>query len=308
MDEYNIQMPLNIGLVHLTDNIKSPDQAFSLADVACTVARNRKDNQIHIYNPQQDRSTVDVLDQNWAVRIKDALQNDNFKLVFQPIINLKNSGEASYEVLLRMKSTGESDILPSQFLHAARKSDLEIEIDKWVLSNTLSTVSHLEHQNTTVFVKLSESSLKSLEFFNWLKQLNTEDKQRLVLEITEELALQAPSEILNLLQERQHSGYKVCIEQFGNHPESENNLLELKADFYKIDGAFVNHLSTNRKNQSIVHKIALSAKNNNIKTIACFVQDADSLAILWQEGFDCIQGNYLQSPGPELNYQFNSLI
>ena len=308
VEDNSIHMPLNIGMVHLDDNISTPEQAFSLADVACTVARNRSDEEVHVYNPEADRSTVKTLDQNWENSIKDAIENNNFKLVFQPVISLKSPGIPNYEVLLRMKSSTGNDILPNQFLHAAKQSDLEIEIDRWVISNALNTLKATNQHDTSIFVKVSEGSLRSIDFFNWLKSLSAEDKKCMVLEISEELAIQWPSEILNLIQERQSSGFQICIEQFGNHPESENELFELCADYYKIDGAFSNHLATNRKHQSIIHKIALSTKGRNIKTIACFVQDADSLAILWQEGFDYIQGNYLQTPESELDYKFDSLI
>lgn len=308
MEDYNISMPLNTGVVHISSNITSPDQAFSLADVACTVSRNRKQHKLHIYNPEQDRSTVEAQDQNWTTRIKDAIENDNFKLVFQPIISLKTPGAANYEVLLRMKSSTESDILPNQFLHAAKQSDLEIEIDQWVIANALKQLNSTKQTDTTIFIKLCETSLRSIDFMNWLEKLSLRDRRQMVLEISEEMALKWPSDTLNLLNERQHCGYKVCIEQFGNHPESQLELLELNADFYKIDGTFINHLATNRKHQSIIHKIALSTKGRNIKIIACFVQDADSLAILWQEGIDYIQGNYLQTPQSDFDYQFESAI
>ena len=308
VEEHSVKLPLNIGLVHLQANIDSPEQAFSLADVACTVARNRQSGEIHVFNPEQDRSTVEAVDQNWDTSIQQALKNDDFKLVFQPIISLKSPGQANYEVLLRMKSSSGNDILPSQFLHAAKQSQLEVDIDCWVISHALNTLKATNQTETMIFVKISEGSLKSMDFFNWLKSLNTKDKKQMVIELTEELAIRWPSDTLNLLQERQHSGYRVCIEQFGNHPETTEELFELKADFYKIDGAFSNHLATNRKHQSIIHKISLSTKGRNIQTIACFVQDADSLAILWQEGFDYIQGNYLQAPQPRLDYEFGSLL
>ncbi|MDX1810428.1 MAG: EAL domain-containing protein [Gammaproteobacteria bacterium] len=308
VEHYEINMPLNIGMVYLQNSISTPDQAFSLADVACTVARNRNDQQIHLYNPEQDRSTVEDLDQNWANSIRDAISNDNFRLVFQPIISLKTPGVAIYEVLLRMKNNDGKDILPNQFLHAARQNELELEIDKWVIKHTLKTLNLSQQQETLVFIKLGEASVRSLKFIQWLRALPAADKYKMVLEITEETAIKWPSETLNLLQERQNSGFKVCIEHFGNHPEAENELFDLCADFYKVDGAFSSHLATNRKHQSIIHKIALSSKGKSIKMIACFVQDADSLAILWQEGYDYIQGNYLQPPGHDFDYQFESLI
>ena len=129
----------------------------------------------------------------------------------------------------------------------------------------------------------------------------------MIFEIPETVAMNHPAETLHFVQECKLLGIENCLEHFGNSPDAVNELKALNIKYCKIDRAFTNHLSTNRKNQMVINSISREAKNIGVKTIACCIQDANSLAVLWQEGIDYIQGNYLQSPKPALNYQFNQL-
>ena len=252
--DQSIKVASNIGAVHLTSLVHSPDQAFSLADVACTVSRNRKKNQLHIYNPEEDRSTVESIDQSWVDKIKDAIEHDNFKLLFQPIVSLGTEMQEIYEVLLRIKRSGGDDILPNQFLHFARQSNQESDIDKWVIEHTIKTLTK-KNANIQFFINLSESSLKDINFIEWLEKHHAHQIKNLVFEIPEDTMLQWQSEAIHFIQQIKIHGGAVCIDQFGNHPESKAQIDAMHADFYKIDGAFINNLSTNRKHQSIVHNI-----------------------------------------------------
>jgi len=308
VDDYTVHAAVNLGLVHINDQIQNPDQAFSLADVACTVSRNKNQHEIHVYSQKEDRSTVETVDFSWKGRIEDALKNDNFRLVFQPILHIKNNPTPMYEVLLRMKSSHGKDILPGQFLHAAKQSEQELTIDQWVVTHTLKLLNESADADTCLFVKLSAASLKSMDFIKWLKEQCGVRSSQLVFEIAEHVALEFESEILHFIQEIKKIGCKVCLEHFGNHPDASDELTALGSDYYKIDGAFINHLATNRKHQAIIRNIVRNTAINDAYIIACFVQDADSLAILWREGVDYIQGNYLQIPNSQLSYKFEAQI
>ena len=306
--EHNISVSSNIGVVHITNQLHTLDQALSLADVACTVSRNRKQNKPHIYNSEEDRSTVERVDQNWVDKIKDALRFDNFKLLFQPIVSLGSEHENLYEVLLRIKRSGGEDGLPSQFLHFARQSKLESDIDKWVVKNAVNILEENNKEPIRLFINLSESSLKSIGFIEWLEEHYSSQIINLVFEIPEDIAIKWQSETLHFIQQiRSHDG-TICIDQYGNHPDDTSQINALRADFHKVDGAFINNLSTNRKHQSIIHNICLDTEESDTKLIANYVQDSDSLAILWREGFDFIQGNYLQAPAAHLDYKFEDQI
>jgi len=306
----SIKVSCNIGIVHMTNLIHSPDQALSLADVACTVSRNNTQHHLHIYNPEEDRSTVESVDQSWADKIKDALKNNNFRLLYQPIVSLGAEKEKLFEVLLRIKSSGNEDTLPNQFLHFAQQSKLDNSIDKWVIKQSVQTIEKNQSEPIRLFINLSEASLKDINFIEWLQDNYDSQLINLVFEIPEHIALKWPSETLHFIQQIHNLNGEVCIDQFGNHPENQAQIDSLHADHHKIDGTFISNLSTNRKHQSIIHNICLNAQDSNTDTslIASYVQDADSLAILWREGVDFIQGNYLQPPAGNLDYKFESQI
>ena len=308
IDDQKINVKINLGLVHISKHIENPDQAISLADVACTVSRNKKLHLMHVYTQNEDRSTVETVDFSWTGRIKDALKNDNFKLVYQPILHIKNNPTPLYEVLLRMKSSRGDDILPGQFLHTAKQSGQEEDIDKWVINQVLKLLESSTAINTSFFINLSETSINSIEFISWILETCKSHGQHIVFEITEHHAIHFESEVLHFIQEVKKIGCHICIEHYGNQPDASETLAEMDADYYKIDGAFINHLATNRKHQSIIHNIVLNTNDKKVKTIACYVQDADSLAILWREGIDFIQGNYLQIPNSQLSYKFEAQI
>ncbi len=272
----------------------------------------RKESHIvkkaHIHSPAENNSTTKSADQNWANKIKDALTNDKFKLVFQPIVSLGANQESLYEVLLRIKDSNNDNELPNQFLHFAQQSKLEVEIDKWVIKNAVDILEKDNKDPIRFFINLSESSLKDWGFIEWLQENYDSQVMNLVFEIPEAMAMEWQPETLRFIQKIKALEGAICIEHFGNNPDKREQVSALNADFHKIDGGFIENLSTNRKNQSLVTHICQDTKKPTTKLIAAYVQDADSLAILWQEGIDFIQGNYLQPPESHLDYKFEGQI
>jgi EAL domain-containing protein (putative c-di-GMP-specific phosphodiesterase class I) len=98
------------------------------------------------------------------------------------------------------------------------------------------------------------------------------------------------------------------LEHFGASPNSFQLLKHLPVDFLKIDGSFIHNLASDTDNQAMVKSILDTAKSTNKQCIAEYVEDAHSLAVLWQSGIHFIQGNFLQEPSEELDYDFSSEI
>ena len=86
--------------------------------------------------------------------------------------------------------------------------------------------------------------------------------------------------------------------------ESIDYLAHLNTHFLKIDGLLISSLANDNSSQEITKKIAALAQANNKQTIAEFVHDANTLAVLWQHGINFVQGHYLQQPDHEMNYNF----
>jgi len=101
---------------------------------------------------------------------------------------------------------------------------------------------------------------------------------------------------------------KTALEHFGAGPNSFQLLKHLPVDFLKIDGSFIHNLASDTDNQAMVRSILATANSMNRQCIAEYVQDAHSLAVLWQSGIQFIQGNFLQEPSEALDYDFSSEI
>jgi len=305
-NEQEFQIYWNAGIAHITDGITDAEQALTLADSAIISSQNSKQHKIHVFAPKVDDESLPCVDMEQITKIKEALENDTFKLVYQPIIHIKDSPTPIYEVLLRMESDNGELILPSAFLPAAKLANICEDIDRWVISQAMNVLRTSGQKQLKLFVNISEASIQDLSFIAWLKTNDTTYLQHMVFEISETIAITHPAEAIHFSQECKSLGIEICIEHFGNNPDAQIELKRLNAKYCKVDGALAKHLSTNRKNQVLINHLSKTTKKLGIKTIACYVQDADSLAVLWQEGVDYIQGNYLQSPKPSLNYQFNN--
>ena len=130
----------------------------------------------------------------------------------------------------------------------------------------------------------------------------------IIFEIAEKDASQHLKHAKALVKTLQELRCQTALEHFGAGPNSFQLLKHLPVDFLKIDGSFIHNLASNNDNQAMVKSILDTASSMNKQCIAEYVQDAHSLAVLWQSGIDYIQGNFLQEPSEALNYDFSGEI
>ena len=101
-------------------------------------------------------------------------------------------------------------------------------------------------------------------------------------------------------------GCKLVLEQFGAGLDSFQLLSHFTPGFVKIDRSFMEDLSKNPNNQNRVRELAQKARDQGIQSIAEFVQDAASMSILFSQGIDYVEGNFLAIAGPDMNYEFDA--
>jgi EAL domain-containing protein (putative c-di-GMP-specific phosphodiesterase class I) len=132
---------------------------------------------------------VKSYDQIWVKHIRQALMENRFRLVQQPIAALAGGSQKMFDVAIRMLDTAGKEVLPSEFLPAASRNDLMKNIDRWVLGASLSFIS--KNKPDLLFVRLSRDSALDPSLLQWLElQLRSTvtEPQRLCLQITEEVA------------------------------------------------------------------------------------------------------------------------
>ncbi|HEV7432422.1 MAG TPA: EAL domain-containing protein, partial [Steroidobacteraceae bacterium] len=183
------------------------------------------------------------------------------------------------------------EVLPSEFLPAAERNDLMRSIDRWVLSAALSLIA--KRQPDQLFVRLSRDSLLDTALIEWLDGLlkaTLAEPQRLCLQLPEEVATRYLQPTRLLFEELAKRRIKVALDSFGTGPDSLGLLGALGVDFLKIDGSLMQGLSGNPEMQQRVRSIVDFANKRAIQTIAERIEDANTMAVVWQLGVQYIQG------------------
>ena len=259
--------------------------------------RERGGNRAVSIDRANNDTRVQAYDQVWVKHIKTALMENRFRLVQQPIAALGGGDRRIYDVAIRMLDTTGKEVLPSEFLPAAERNDLLKNIDRWVIGASLSFVS--KQKPDLAFVRLSRDSAMDASLPQWLEmQLKSTraEPQRLCLQVTEEVATRHPDQVLALATSMRARGLKFAIEHFGSGDESKRLIDFLPLDFIKIDGALMQGLTGSPDLQRKVKAIADAAAKKNIQTVAEHIEDANTMAVVWQLGVQYIQGYFVHAP------------
>jgi EAL domain-containing protein (putative c-di-GMP-specific phosphodiesterase class I) len=222
---------------------------------------------------------------------------DRFRLVQQPIASLQGHDAGMADVLVRMLDPNGTEVLPSEFLPPAERNDLLKNIDRWVLSAALRQAAN--RGTGCLFVRLSGDSVVDATLLPWLDaqiQAIQVDPATLCIQITEEVALRHLQEVRRLATALRERRLRVALEHLGVAEGAASLLDQVPADFAKIDGSLMQGLKENRAAQDRIAELAAAAQERNIPTIAERVEDANTMAILWQLGIHHVQGFFLQQP------------
>jgi diguanylate cyclase (GGDEF)-like protein/PAS domain S-box-containing protein len=313
VEDQSVTTTCSIGMSMVAESTPSAQEVLSRADLACEVARSSGGNRCHLHNPVVDERIGKERNQQVHALIKNALEQDQLQLLYQPIVSLQGDASEKYEVLLRMLDEENEHILPSQFLPVAEQTGQLAEIDRWVIQRAINRLA--EHRargsDTHFFIKLSAATLIDEDLPQFIGECIREARlpgDALTFEIAEKHASQHLKHAKALVKTLQELHCRIALEHFGAGPNSFQLLKHLPVDFLKIDGSFIHNLASDNDNQAMVKSILDTANSMNRKCIAEYVEDAHSLAVLWQSGIHFIQGNFLQEPSEALEYDFTGEI
>jgi len=240
---------------------------------------------------------VQAYDQVWVKHIKAALMENRFRLVQQPIASLSGGDQKIFDVAIRMLDAQGREVLPSEFLPAATRNELMKNIDRWVIGASLSFVA--KRKPDLLFVRLSRDSAVDATLPQWL---DTQLKSTLAapgclcLQITEEVALRHLREATQLANALRARGVKFAIEHYGADALADSLIGVVPMDFVKIDGALMQGLAGSPDLQRRVRAIAAAATAHGILTVAERIEDANTMAVVWQLGVQYIQGYFVHAP------------
>ena len=257
----------------------------------------RGGNQVIASDRADTDSRVMSYDKVWVKHIKAALMENRFRLVQQPIASLQGEDPGLFDVLVRMIDPQGREVLPSEFMAAAGRNDLLKNIDRWVVGASLSFAAQKKPE--CLFVRLSRETVRDAGFIEWLDnhlRASRAEPHRLCFQSTEESAASYVPEVTALATALRERGFRFAIEGFGSGRDSMGLLESVRLDFVKIDGTIIQGLAADPQLHIQVRALVEAARRRNIQTIGERVEDANTMAVLWQLGVQYIQGYFVNEP------------
>lgn len=287
-----------IGATLLTGRQRSAAEALDRAHEAASLKSDEADGEL-----QAVANATTPSPSHWTNELRAALQENRFRLVYQPIASLSGQPTSFYEVFTRMVADDGRDILPQEFLAGIEAGGLAEQLDRWILSRAVHVLESQRElrDKPTFFVKLFPDTVEAGEgFINWLGDIVQAaglQPERLVLQIRQQCATTRTAETQRFVDAARALGCRLAVEHFTATGEAAQQLLRtLRPDFVRLSPSLTQDIGTSRDHQRMVETISGQCRAIGAKPIAALVQDALNLSVLWRCGVEYIQGNFMQEP------------
>lgn len=305
-----ISLNLSAGVCPFANSLADPAAMLNCAERALVQARSSSgDDRVVLFTPEAQKAELSEEEQ-LVDAIKRALKQDDFQLLFQPIVTLNDSGEEQYEVLLRLQGPNGKVYTGSQLVADAEKHGLMAEVDRWMLGRCLATLDARQRQGgnrVRLYVNQSAASLRDGQRIAWLKQgleARGLDPNSIALEFRMTDIMHELKHAIPFFQSVRALGCKLTLDAFESSLTSLQVLSYLHVDYLKLASKYLSPGAGGLVEE--LKALIAAAHDGGRKVIAARVENAQSAAALWSLGVDFIQGNFVQQPGAELAFDFKS--
>jgi len=300
-EEQVFHVHCSIGLAMITGDNLHYDELINQADIACREAKNAGRNRLSVYEYSDESRERDTADVGWMNRLRRAVDNDEFELRFQPINRIHTGETTHHEVLIRLRGDDDNVVLPDVFLPSAVRFGLMTEIDFWMIENAAKahSVYSVPARTLKFSINLSANAFENDDLVEHIEKCFEKysvDPGDIIFEITESLAIRHPMHVERQIAALRDMGCHLALDDFGTGYSSFSYLQKLQFDYIKIDGTFVEDLLNNPVDQKMIKLIAEIGAEAGMETVAEYVQDAESMALLAELGVDLAQGYFVGRP------------
>lgn len=293
----SVSLSLSAGIAMVDRRGMAVDELYGTASEALTKAAEVNRGQVGMSRNEEDSTRLEELDRLWVKRIKKALIENRFRLADQPIASLTGEHADLHDLFVRMIDEQGDEILPAQFMQAAERNRLAKNIDRWVIGAAFSFC--VSRPESIAFVRLSKDTMLDMMLPAWLETCRKNARLPegvMVFQVSEEVAASHLKQTRDMAIRLKTIGFGFSIEGFTASPSTAPLLGHLPIDYLKIDGSLMQGLAGDEPLQERVRGIVQEARTREIKTIAERVEDANTMAVLWQIGVHYIQGYQIREP------------
>ncbi len=300
--EYELHTTSSIGVTLFSGDGETAEDIIRRADTAMYKAKEEGRNAIRFYLPEMQAQVRDRLAMENDMRI--AMERDQFKLFFQPQIDIQTGELIGAEALLRWRHPERGYILPDHFIPIAEDTGLIVSLGEYVLREVCCR-NRIWHDaglpKIPIAVNVSPVQFRRTDFLNQVNSILSDTQlspHYLELEMTETAFMQNIVEVKDTLTQLKAQGVNIAIDDFGTGYSSLSYLNQMAIDKLKIDQSFIQNVSTDQNNATITKTIISMAQYLNLKTIGEGVETLDQFKFLQNSGCDEVQGFLFHEPVP----------
>ncbi|WP_377930844.1 EAL domain-containing protein [Alkalimarinus sediminis] len=289
-----------IGVSNFPENGRDASTLIRHANVALESAE-KSDRKLDYYQPEQDRYNARRL--TLMSELKQAINNNQLSLYFQPKIDLGSNSVVGLEALIRWHHHRFGFVRPDEFIPIAEQTGIIKPLTRWVIKEALGVQQELlsEGHDIDISINISAKNLREEDFVSFVSETlasNPNNNHKITIELTETSMMEDPLKALQVLEGLSQPGVRLSIDDFGTGYSSLAYIKKLPANEIKIDKSLVFDLTSNIDDQVIIKTTIDMCHRLGFTVVAEGVESQHIVDILKSLNCDLIQGYYISPPLP----------
>jgi len=298
----------SIGLCFIDGHSEDVNGIISRAQNACEQAAANGGNRVHTHSAEADSEEIPATpDGDLSHRLKTALREDTFIIQYQPMLDLQTRGSETYEIVLRLQNAQGDLIGDRQLQEAAEAAGISDELDQWILDRAIDILKQRREsgRRTQIFVHQSAHSALNANLPAWLLG-RLRAKQVVGTGLVIDFRLPDLSQNLkvaqNTIQSLREMDVDVSLSRFPEKDAAFKVLRFLQAGYINIAPRLL------KADRQVISSVIRKAHDASAKVIVSNVDDPRSIDLHWSSGADFLQGNFIQRPLENMDYDFSQVV
>jgi len=300
IQNHKFHLNCSVGVCIFPEHGTDSEALIKNADAAMYAAKESGRNMFRLFSQEMNEQVVERLSMEHGLR--EALENQQLFLVYQPQLEIKTGTIVGCEALLRWKHPELGSVAPEKFIRVAENSGMIVPIGEWVLKTACTVARNWQKEGllaVPVAVNVSAVQFRHAGFRELVGRVLCEtglEPQYLELELTESLLLSNAEVMLSLLRALKAMGIRLTIDDFGTGYSSLARLRQFPVSKIKIDRSFIRNVPANTDDAAITTAVISMAKGLNLKVIAEGVENSSQMTFLRAHNCDEAQGYLISKP------------
>jgi EAL domain-containing protein (putative c-di-GMP-specific phosphodiesterase class I)/PleD family two-component response regulator len=304
-----LRLRVSIGIAALRHGF---DEAGAMINAVEKIAREARTHERGIRRFEPPRVAEAMKEAALLLQVREAIDHDSLVMLYQPVVAVAGSDVSQYQALLRLRDASGKLRPAAEIIPMAERSSLIVEIDRWVMRQSLALIREqlMENQLLRLYVAQSPHTLAAPGQAEWLadeiKNLGVPG-EALVVEIRLEDAVVHAATVRQFCEAMVSKSVQFCLSQFEAGNEAEELVYQLPLSYVKLARKYTAGAQAQELRDELKTLIG-RAHRRGLLVIGHGVEDAQAAATLWMSGIDFIQGNLVQQADEDMNFDFNQAV